>query len=165
MDPAPASWATYSDFQNGYQQVPLARVYQIDIYGNTREEVEEVAAELLLYLLRNRAFEVNYYCADKSLYTNLKVSLEYVSGLEDTSELDDKTVGRPYRGTFTFKLNNAYLLAFADDDNPESPGYIPKVTKIIVEVSSEVEADYKAVSSDETHKPEYIDKEEIYGKN
>lgn len=155
-----STWNLETKFLNGIHQIPVNLVYTIDIYARTREDLETFTSELLLYLLRNRGIQVVYTSADGSELANVRTSLDYVSGPERTSELDDKTVGRPYRYTLTFKLSNAYIYEFGGD-KPTEAGYTPIVTQVIVEVKPVVDV----VAEDGTHKTEYIDKEVFYGKN
>lgn len=131
------TWIEGREFLNGYQQIPIDLSYQIDIYASTREDLEGLAAEIVLYLLRNPGIKVHYESADGSSAIDMSTSLEYVSGPERTSEIDDSTVGRPYRYTLVFKLVNAYVINFAGDKAGED-GYYPKITEVIVKVTPEV---------------------------
>ena len=131
------SWVNEREFLNGLRQVSIDATYVIDIYANTREDLEDLTAELVLYLLRNPGVTVHYETADGTEAVDVEADLKYISGPERTSELDDTTVGRPYRYTLTFALQNAYIYVFSGNSQGEE-GYYPKVTQVIVEVIPEV---------------------------
>ncbi len=158
------TWNLEQRFLDGIHQVKVDLSYQIDIYANTRKDLEELTAELVLYLLRNPGIKVHYESVDKKSAVDVMTYLSYVSGPERTSELDDTTVGRPYRYTLTYTLKSAVLLGFAGD-TPGEDGYVTKVTEVIVDVKPEVEVLVDVGSSGVTHKIKYLDKEVLYGKD
>lgn len=155
------TWLQEKNFLAGIREVKIDLSYQIDIYANKREDLEELTAELVLYLLRNPGIVVHYESADKKIALDVKTYMKYVSGPERTSELDDQTTGRPYRNTLVFSLDAAKLINFAGTE-PGQDGYTTKITQVVVEVNElEIAVDLEG----EAHKTDYRDKEEIYGKN
>jgi len=155
------SWIQTINYLLGIREIKIDISYQIDLYANTREDLEEITAELVLYLLRNPGIVVHYESVDKSLAMDIKTYLKYVSGPEKTSEPDDTTVGRFYRNTLVFSLDAAKLINFAGE-HPGEDGYTTEITTVLVDIVTK-EANVNLES--ETHNTNYSDKEEIYGKN
>lgn len=153
------TWKASVAYLNDLRTVYVDMNYQIDLYANTREQLEEITAELVLYLLKNPVVSVKYLSADESEYITVTSTLRYVSGPERTSEMDDTAGGRVYRYTLVFALNNAVLVNFATEGSSD---YVTKVTEVDVKV---VDVDLGLSESDGSTKIGYQDKEVIYGKN
>lgn len=154
------SWIKSREFLGNIRSVFVDLSYQIDIYSNTREDLEDITAEIVLYLLRNPGVQVVYESSDKTQELECNSYLNYVSGPERTSELEDTTVGRPYRYTLVYGLLNAQLVNFSNTEDPSSPDYISKVTEVIVAVE-EVKASIKVDGEGNVKVTKYTNKEEV----
>lgn len=132
------------NFVNGMQFLYVNFRYQIDLWANTREDLEQLATEIVLFLARNPGIKVTYYSADGSSCVDVNISLKYFSGPDRTNErLDDTTLGRLYRYTFVYTVLNAGILAFQPDkenagnqgdDGRYPSGYVPTILQVVAKV-------------------------------
>lgn len=85
--------------------------YTVEIASRTREDLEKLTAELILFFTQRPNLEMKLYMTNdvSDGYVESKFPVRYVSGPEDVSFLEEEETGILYRYVFRLSVDRAWL--------------------------------------------------------